>query len=297
MPQWAGSCWYYLRYLDPHNEREPWSQEAESYWMPVDLYVGGAEHAVLHLLYARFWHKVLYDCGLVHTREPFQRLFNQGMILAEYGADALRLYELFMGPLEQQKPWQTKDVEGVYRFLQRVWRLVVDEDSGELNPRLTDAPGASEPELWKLLHRTADKVGKDIETLAMNTAISQMMIWSNAATSSATLPRESVAMFLAVLAPFAPHLAEELWSRLGERELLCRQQWPAVDPALLVDDTIQIVVQVNGKKRDVLDVATDADGATVERLALASENAQRFLEGKAPRKVIVVPGRLVNIVV
>jgi leucyl-tRNA synthetase len=351
MPQWAGSCWYYLRYLDPHNDREPWSQEAERYWMPVDLYIGGVEHAVLHLLYARFWHKVLFDCGLVHTREPFQRLFNQGMILAysyqdargkyhhprdveeradalvlrdggervtsriekmsksklnvvspdevieEYGADALRLYELFMGPLEQQKPWQTRDVEGVYRFLQRVWRLVVDEDTGGLNPRLVDAPGASEDELWRLLHKTIAKVGSDVESLAMNTAISQMMIWSNAATSAPTLPREAVAIFLRLLAPFAPHVAEELWSRLGESELICRAEWPGHDPALLVEDTIQIVVQVNGKKRDLLTVARDADRATIERLALESENARRFLEDGEPRKVIVVPGRLVNIVV
>jgi leucyl-tRNA synthetase len=218
-------------------------------------------------------------------------------VIDQYGADALRLYELFMGPLEQQKPWQTKDVEGVYRFLQRAWRLVIDEETGELNPRLSDAPGTSEPELWRLLHRTVEKVGKDIDTLAMNTAISQMMIWSNAATSSATLPIESVKIFLRLLSPFAPHVAEELWSRLGEAELLCGQQWPSFDPALLVDETIQIVVQVNGKKRDLLGVARDADRATIEALALGSENVQRFLEGKTPRKVIVVPGRLVNIVV
>jgi leucyl-tRNA synthetase len=218
-------------------------------------------------------------------------------VIDQYGADALRLYELFMGPLEQQKPWQTKDVEGVYRFLQRVWRLVVDEDTGELNSRLADAPGASEGELWKLLHRTVEKVGKDVDSLAMNTAISQMMIWSNAATSSATLPRESVAIFLRLLSPFAPHLAEELWSRLGAGDLICRAEWPQHDPALLVEDTVQIVVQVNGKKRDVLTVARDADRATIEALAVASENAQRFLEGATPRKVIVVPGRLVNIVV
>jgi leucyl-tRNA synthetase len=350
MPQWAGSCWYYLRYLDPHNDQAPFSPEAERYWMPVDLYVGGVEHAVLHLLYSRFWHKVLWDCGLVSTKEPFQRLFNQGMILAYsyqdargryylpddvewrgekafnaegeellarvekmsksklnianpddivsgWGADSLRLYELFMGPLEQQKPWQTKGVEGVYRFLQRVWRLVVDEDTGELNPRIVDAAPPSEPELERLLHKTIKKVGECIDALQMNTAISQMMIWTNAATSSATLPRASLERFLEVLAPWAPHLAEEVWSRLGHAELICKRPWPAYDAALTVDDTITLVIQVNGKKRAELQVARDTDRATLERLALEHENTVRHLEGREPKKVVVVPGRLVNVVV
>ncbi|MGH9464244.1 MAG: leucine--tRNA ligase, partial [Thermoanaerobaculia bacterium] len=270
MPQWAGSCWYYLRYLDPRNDREIFSREAERYWMPVDLYIGGVEHAVLHLLYARFWHKVLFDCGLVSTPEPFQRLFNQGMILAysyqdargkyydsrqvveragrffagdveltaqvekmsksksnvfspdeiidQHGADAMRLYELFMGPLEAQKPWQMAGVEGVRRFLERVWRLVVEERSGELSARVTEAPAQSEPELHRLLHKTIQKVLADTEALAMNTAISQMMIFVNAATQAATLPREILETFLRVLAPYAPHLAEESWSRLGHQE-------------------------------------------------------------------------------
>ncbi|MCZ6507296.1 MAG: leucine--tRNA ligase [Acidobacteria bacterium] len=349
MPQWAGSCWYYLRYLDAHNTELPFSPEAEKYWMPVDLYIGGVEHAVLHLLYARFWHKVLYDCGLVSTVEPFQKLFNQGMILAysyqdtqgkyyhpdeveergdklfagavevstqiekmsksklnvvspddvisEHGADAMRLYELFMGPLEQQKPWQTTGVEGVYRFLQRTWRLIVDEHDGKLAPKLTDAPAASEPELEKVLHKTIKKVQQDTETLQMNTAISQMMIFVNEATQAKTLPREIASAFLRVLAPYAPHLAEELWSRLGMENLIAHAEWPAYDEALCVDDTITIVVQVNGKKRDELSVPKDTDRATLEQLALASEKATRFLEGKEPRRVIVVPGRLVNIVV
>ncbi|MCZ6726495.1 MAG: leucine--tRNA ligase [Acidobacteria bacterium] len=349
MPQWAGSCWYYLRYLDAHNTELPFSPEAEKYWMPVDLYIGGVEHAVLHLLYARFWHKVLYDCGLVSTVEPFQKLFNQGMILAysyqdtqgkyyhpdeveergdklfagavevstqiekmsksklnvvspddvisEHGADAMRLYELFMGPLEQQKPWQTTGVEGVYRFLQRTWRLIVDEHDGKLAPKLTDAPAASEPELEKVLHKTIKKVQQDTETLQMNTAISQMMIFVNEATQAKTLPREIASAFLRVLAPYAPHLAEELWSRLGMENLIAHAEWPAYDEALCVDDTITIVVQVNGKKRDELSVPKDADRATLEQLALASEKAGRFLEGREPRRVIVVPGRLVNIVV
>jgi leucyl-tRNA synthetase len=290
MPQWAGSCWYYLRYLDPNNDREAWSAETEDYWMPVDLYVGGVEHAVLHLLYARFWHKVLYDCGLVHTTEPFTKLFNQGMILANsyrdaggkyfhpgeieerdgrffvkggdtevdvqvekmsksklnvvnpdevieaFGADAMRLYELFMGPLEVQKPWQMKDVEGVNRFLQRVWRLVVDEESGALNPKLGDQPASSEPELQRTLHKTIKKVTSDTEGLQMNTAIAQMMIFVNDATSAKTLPREIVGAFLRLLSPYAPHIAEELWQRLGEDELIAHAEWPGWDPELVKDE-------------------------------------------------------------
>ncbi|MFV2071127.1 MAG: leucine--tRNA ligase [Thermoanaerobaculales bacterium] len=351
MPQWAGSCWYYLRYLDPHNEEQAWSAESEQYWMPVDLYVGGVEHAVLHLLYARFWHKVLFDCGLVHTKEPFQRLFNQGMILAysfrdqggkyyhpseteekdgkyfakadgieletqiekmsksklnvvnpdevigAYGADAMRLYELFMGPLEVQKPWQMQGVEGVNRFLQRVWRLVVDEETGELNSKLSEAPSSSEPALERTLHKTLKKVVTDTETLQMNTAIAQMMIFVNEATNAASMPREIVKAFLALLAPYAPHLCEELWHRLGEEDLVADADWPKWDPKLCVDETITVVVQVNGKKRDELQVARDTDRDTLECMALASEKAQRFLEGRAPKRVIVVPGRLVNIVV
>ncbi len=356
MPQWAGSCWYYLRYIDPKNDGQIFDPELEKFWMPVDLYIGGVEHAVLHLLYARFWHKVLYDCGLVSTREPFQKLFNQGMILAysyqdergkyylpedteerddrifakgtdqelssriekmsksklnvvspddviaQYGADALRLYELFMGPLEQQKPWQTKGVEGVYRFLQRAWRLVVDESTGEISSRITNAAGASEDELWRLLHKTVKKVQEDTEALQMNTAISQLMVWVNAATGAATLPRESLSIFLRALAPYAPHLAEELWSRLGREGsgfegLISLAEWPGYDPALCVDETVNLVIQVNGKKRDVLEAPKNASKEELEALALAAENARKFLDGRTPRKVIVVPGRLVNIVV
>jgi leucyl-tRNA synthetase len=350
MPQWAGSCWYYLRYLDPHNDQAPFSPEAEKYWMPVDLYVGGVEHAVLHLLYARFWHKVLYDCGLVSTKEPFQRLFNQGMILAysyrdqqgryyhpndvldpegeaknaagerldvqvekmsksklnvvnpddvigRYGADAMRLYELFMGPLEQQKPWQMSGVEGVARFLARVWRLVVDEESGGLQSRLVDEPLAQHSELAKVVHRTIKKITEDVPALRMNTGISQMMICVNALTSAPKVPKEAVTTFLRVLAPWAPHLAEELWQRLGQEGLVSLAPWPQHDEAFCVDDEITIVVQVNGKKRDELVVPKDADRAEIERLALASERVQRHLGGVAPKKVIAVPGRLVNLVV
>ena len=355
MPQWAGSCWYFLRYIDPKNTEAPWSRELERYWMPVDLYIGGVEHAVLHLLYARFWQKVLHDAGLVSTREPFARLFNQGMILAysyrdkggkyhhpdavdwrddrvflagtdepleariekmsksklnvanpddvieRWGADTLRLHELFMGPLHQQKPWQTKDTDGVHRFLRRTWRLVVDERTGAVADRVGDAaaeaPSEDTAELNRLLHKTIRKVGEDIDTLDMNTAISQMMIWVNAATAADRVPRQSLETFLCILSPFAPHLAEELWSRLGCEGLICHQEWPAYDPALVVDETINVVVQVMGKKRDVLQVAADSDRATLEELALASPKAQRFIDGREPRKVVVVPGRLVNIVV
>ena len=352
MPQWAGSCWYYLRFIDPHNQSEPWSKQLENYWMPIDLYVGGVEHAVLHLLYARFWHKVLYDCGWVSTKEPFQKLFNQGMILArsyrdsngkyylpsdaeegedgtavlkangevlksqiekmsksklnvvnpddvisEYGADSMRLYELFMGPLEVQKPWQMKGVEGVYRFLQRTWRLVVDEKNGGLNSKLTDAPANSEPDLERTLHKTVKKAGSDTETLQMNTGIAQMMIFVNEATTAATLPREIVTTFLRLLSPYAPHLCEELWQRLGEEGLIAHAEWPTYDEALCIDDTITIVVQINGKKRDELHIAKDTPKDEIEKLALASDRSQKFMDGKEPKKVIVVPGRLVNIVV
>ncbi|MEM9387649.1 MAG: leucine--tRNA ligase [Pseudomonadota bacterium] len=351
MPQWAGSCWYYLRYLDPNNTEAPFSKEVADYWMPVDLYVGGVEHAVLHLLYARFWHKVLYDVGLVSTKEPFQRLFNQGMILAysykdangkyhhpddtqerdgapvlkatgetldtqiekmsksklnvvnpddvieQYGADAMRLYELFMGPLEQVKPWQMTGVEGVYRFLQRVWRLVVDERTGALNDKLADEPAQKSSELNKALHRTIRKVLEDTEALRFNTAIAEMMTFVNKATSAKTLPRALIKDFITVLAPYAPHLAEELWERLGADGLVCVATWPSHDESLCVDDTITIVVQVNGKKRDEISAARDADKATLETAALASDGAQRSMDGKTPKKVIVVPGRLVNIVV
>jgi len=351
MPQWAGSCWYYLRYLDPENEQQPWDPELEKYWLPVDLYVGGVEHAVLHLLYARFWHKVLYDCGLVASKEPFQRLFNQGMILAtsyrdqdgryhrreeviekggehyvegddrpldvqvermgkskmngvdpmeviaEHGADSVRLYELFMGPLEQTKPWQMEGLEGIHRFLGRVWRLVVDDRSGELSSKLTDDPPESEPELRKSLHKTIKKVGEDTEGLRFNTAIAQMMVFVNDATAADTLPREIVGPFLRILAPYAAHVAEELWERLGGEGLLAEASWPEHDEALCVEELITVVVQVNGKLRDKLEVERGTARDELERLARAAEGAERFLEGREPKKVIVVPNRLVNLVV
>jgi len=350
MPQWAGSCWYYLRYVDARNEQAPWDPALERYWLPVDLYVGGVEHAVLHLLYARFWHKVLYDCGMVSTPEPFQRLFNQGMILApayqdedgrfhprsalreaggtlyppgsdvpvtvkvqrmgksrlngvdpmqviaEYGADAVRLYELFMGPLEQNKPWQMKGVEGIFRFLGRTWRLVVDEATGTTNAKLTDGAPDSEPALCRTLHETVKKVKQDTEGLRFNTAIAQMMVFVNAATVAEHLPRDTVATFLRVLAPYAPHIAEELWQRLGREGLLAREAWPAHDEAQCILEQVTVVVQVNGKLRDRLEVPRGTAADELERLAIASEGARRFLDGRTPRKVIVVPDRLVNLV-
>lgn len=351
MPQWAGSCWYYLRYIDPQNGEAAWKTDLEKYWMPVDLYVGGVEHAVLHLLYARFWHKVLFDCGLVSTKEPFQKLFNQGMILAyshqdeagkyygpddveekdgkmvvkatgvavksqiekmsksrlnvvnpddvieRYGADALRLYELFMGPLEQVKPWQMAGVEGVSRFLARTWRLIVDEESNGLSARIVDADASTEPALQKLLHKTIKKIVEDTTALRFNTAISQMMTFVNEATSTATLPKSILMPFCQVLSPYAAHLAEELWSRLGGEGLVCTTGWPAHDEALCVDDEITLGVQVNGKRRDEVTVKKDAPDDEVKATALASETVQKFMEGKPPKKVIVVKGRLVNIVV
>ncbi len=351
MPQWAGSCWYYLRYIDARNETAPWDPELEKYWLPVDLYIGGVEHAVLHLLYARFWHKVLFDCGLVASREPFQKLFNQGMILApsyqdeagkyhpresleerdgklypsgadqpvsvqvekmaksklngvdpmkvieDYGADSVRLYELFMGPLEQAKPWQMESVEGIYRFLARSWRLVVNEEDGQLASRLSDAPGSSEEALWRTLHKTVKKVKEDTEGLRFNTAISQMMIFVNEATSAATLPREAVLTFVRTLAPFAPHLAEELWHRLGQEGLVAHQPWPEHDESLVVEDTVTVVIQIMGKKRDQLQVPRGTAKDELERLALAAPNAARYVGDATPKKVIVVPDRLVNIVI
>jgi len=305
MPQWAGSCWYYLRYLDPQNDRQFVAPEKEKYWMPVDLYVGGAEHAVLHLLYARFWHKVLFDLGHVSTPEPFLRLVNQGMILGEdnrkmskswgnvinpddvvreYGADTLRLYEMFMGPLAATKPWSTEGVHGVYRFLGRVWRMYDELDDT-----------APSPALVKALHQTIKKVGEDTEALAFNTAIAQMMIFVNEVTAQPARPRAVLEPFVLLLAPYAPHMAEELWEKLGHTRSLAYEPWPAHDPAVLVESTVQIVVQVNGKVRDKLDVPAGIARDELERRALASAKVQEFTAGKQIKKVIVVPGKLVNI--
>ncbi|WAC20292.1 leucine--tRNA ligase [Luteolibacter sp. SL250] len=325
MPQWAGSCWYYLRYCDPGNTDRFISKEAEDYWTDdkpgmVDLYVGGTEHAVLHLLYARFWHKVLFDLGHVRTPEPFQKLVNQGLILGEdgqkmsksrgnvvnpddvvkeYGADALRLYEMFMGPLEQVKPWQMKGVEGVARFLARVWRVAFEETAEggwNVSPKIQDVP-CTDKELLRVVHETIKKVGEDIEKLSFNTAISQMMICTNAFTQVEVVPLKEFTQFLTVLDPFAPHLAEEINARLGSTAQLSELPWPAYDPEALVRNEIEIVVQVNGKLRDRLSVSKDADEEAVKAVAFESAKVKEHLDGKTIRKVIYVPGKILNVVV
>lgn len=389
MPQWAGSCWYYLRFIDPHNDERPVDPEKERYWMPVDLYVGGAEHAVLHLLYARFWHKVLYDAGVVSTDEPFQKLVNQGMILgeveytafrhvdgatgdaygwvsaehaaevedegtawqdardgrslvavrveedavekrgdgfvlraepgvrvlsrahkmsksrgnvvnpddivAEYGADSLRLYEMFMGPLEQTKPWNTRSVDGVHRFLARAYRLVVDGDAGALAASVVDAEPTREQQ--RVLHTAIQKVTEDVEALRFNTAIAAMMEFVNAANKWEHVPRSTAETFVLLLAPFAPHLAEELWRALGHDQSLTYAPWPEHDPQLLKEDTVEIAVQVNGKLRGTVAVDADAGKDAMLAAARAEPNVARYLEEGTVRKEIAVPGRLVNFVV
>jgi leucyl-tRNA synthetase len=355
MPQWAGSCWYYLRYLDAKNAQGFVGSEVENYWMKsggktpgVDLYVGGTEHAVLHLLYARFWHKVLFDLGQVSTAEPFFKLVNQGLILGEdgqkmsksrgnvvnpddvlveYGADAFRLYEMFMGPLQDTKPWNTQGVEGVYRFLGRVWRLFVDEkaetdyeqastvaaggdassdeakrllDLIRLSPLIRDE--APTPAQLKLLHECIRKVTHDLEHLQFNTAISAMMVFINGAMTWENRPSAVLRSFLQLLAPFSPHLAEELWQRLHQHQglsvpSLTYAPWPAFDPALLVETDMELPVQVNGKLRDVIRMPVDASAAEIEAAALKAEKALPFIAGKTVKKVIVVPRKMVNVVV
>ncbi len=315
MPQWAGSCWYYLRYLDPRNAEAAWAPEKEGYWMPVDLYIGGAEHAVLHLLYARFWHKFLYDLGKVHTKEPFKKLVNQGMILGEdgqkmsksrgnvvnpdrvvgdYGADSMRLYEMFMGPLEAIKPWSMQGVQGVHRFLQKTWRLMVDEGTGQLAAAVQDAE--VDEETLRLLHQTIKKVGDDIQTFGFNTAISAMMILVNHLGRQEIRPRSVLEPLVLILAPFAPHIAEELWQRLGHRESLAYEPWPDYDKNLIKEREIELAVQVNGKIKDRIVVAAEADEASIKAKALGNEKVIEALIGRTPKKVIVIKSRLVNIV-
>ncbi|PLX31257.1 MAG: leucine--tRNA ligase, partial [Ignavibacteria bacterium] len=320
MPQWAGSCWYYLRYMDPANDEKFLDKNKEEYWGPVDLYVGGTEHAVLHLLYARFWHKVLYDLGYVSTKEPFMRLVNQGMILGEdgrkmsksfgnvinpddvirdYGADTLRLFEMFMGPLEQVKPWNTKGVEGVHRFLNRVWRLFIKDDPeatvAALDPTVQDV--AADEDSLKVLHKTIKKVTEDIEGLRFNTAISQMMIFVNEMNKKDLRPKSVMDQFVLLLSPFAPHLAEELWRILGHESSLAYADWPVFDPAYTVEDEVEIIIQVNGKLRDKMLVAKGTAKDELESAAKGNEKLLPFLEGKTIVKVIAVPDKLVNIVV
>jgi leucyl-tRNA synthetase len=372
MPQWAGSCWYYLRFLSPDREDVAWDREEEKYWMPVDLYVGGNEHAVLHLLYARFWHKVLYDAGFVSTKEPFQRLFHQGMIhkpsfrepsgkyreygevedrsgkvidgkpldpvgdnlgklsqgdwytkgtdtrldlkldkmsksrynvvnpddmCAEYGADAMRLYELFMGPLEDGTEWETTGVVGTRRFLDRVWRLLVDAETDTLATKVSEDAPTDNVELERALHAAIKKVSAAVVDLRFNTAIADMMVFVNEATKATSVPRAWFEMFVKILSPFAPHIAEELWQRLGHRGSITYQPWPAHDEAKLARDTIKIAVQVSGKVRGQIEVPVDATEATILAAAKADPKVQSFIAGKAIKKEIYVKGRLVNIVV
>ncbi len=315
MPQWAGSCWYYLRYLDPRNTENPFSAEAEKYWMPVDIYIGGAEHAVLHLLYARFWHKVLYDEGIVKDKEPFQRLVNQGMILGEdgnkmskskgnvinpdlvveeFGADALRLYEMFMGPLEKSKPWNTSGLEGISRFLNRVWRIYFNEDD-QVDASITDT--AASDSALALYHETVKKVTEDTEGLRFNTAISQMMIFTNEMTKEKAKNKEMLQNFALLLSPYAPHLAEELWSALGGEGSLSAVQWPRFDEKYLSKSEIKIPVQINGKVRDTLTLPEGVSQDEALSAAKASEKVAKYLEGKELFKVIFVKGKILNLVV
>ena len=318
MPQWAGSCWYYLRYIDPHNDEMFADPEKLKYWLPVDVYIGGAEHAVLHLLYARFWHKVLYDLGLVPTREPFQKLFNQGMILAEgkdgrpekmskskgnvvnpddiivsHGADTLRVYEMFMGPLDASIAWSENGLDGSRRFLDRVYRLFVDEETGKVNDKVQDKDNE---ELEVSYNFTVKKVSEDIEILGFNTAISQLMVFVNDCYKAEYIPRKYVLGFIQLLAPFAPHLAEEMWEIYGNTESISYVPWPTFDESKLVSDTVEIVVQLMGKVKAKLDVKKDLTPAELEQIVLANEEVKELIEGKQVMKVIVVPGRLVNIV-
>ncbi len=370
MPQWAGSCWYYLRFIDPHNPGALVDYDKAKYWLPVDLYVGGSEHSVLHLLYARFWHKVLYDAGVVPTEEPFQKLVHQGMILGEleftrymdadgqpvsaenvadandvrtarvaeadvvkkgdgfvlenqpeirvdarafkmsksrgnvvnpddivesYGADSLRLYEMFMGPLEQVKPWATSGVDGVHRFLNRVWRLVAKADSDAVSDKVEDSEPS--PDQLRSLHRTIEKVRDDIEGLRFNTAIAAMMEFVNQANKWDVMPRGIAEPFILILSPFAPHLAEELWHRLGNEDSLAYEPWPEVNPEFLKADEIELAVQVNGKVRGSVSISPDASKEDVLAKAKADENVARHIEGKTLRREIYVPGRIVNLVV
>lgn len=343
MPQWAGSCWYYLRYIDPHNHEKIFDPEKEKYWMPVDLYIGGAEHAVLHLLYSRFWHKVLYDLGIVSTDEPFQKLFNQGMILAfayetatgakvttdlvqendgryfhtetgeelnqivakmskslknvvnpddvieRYGADSLRLYEMFMGPLDERKPWAEKGVKGVYNFLNRTHRFFADLNN------ITE--GDEDPETAKLLHQTIKKVENDIENLKFNTAISALMVFNNAALKKGKVTRQTAETFAKILSPFAPHLGEELWSILGHENSLAYLPWPEVDEKLLTEESFEYPVSFNGKMRFRIELPLNMPQPEIEEAVLADPKAQKWIEGKTIRKFILVPQKIINVVV
>jgi leucyl-tRNA synthetase len=316
MPQWAGSCWYYLRYIDPKNNDKPVDLEKEKYWMGdtgVDLYIGGAEHAVLHLLYARFWHKFLYDLGVVTTQEPVKKLFHQGLIMgedgrkmskslgnvvnpddivAEYGADSLRLYEMFLGPLEQSKPWNTKGIDGVFRFLDRAWRMIIGD---EQNETVLEERNMTDEENY-ILHTTIKKVGEDIENLSFNTAISQMMIYVNETLSLETKPKQSIKAFIKLLAPFAPHIADEMWERIGESSVLTKEPWPEYDEEKTVKNTFELVIQVSSKIRAKVEAKKGLSEEEAKQLAVNDESVQKNLEGRTIRKVIYVQDKLINII-
>ena len=313
MPQWAGSSWYWLRYTDPHNDKELASKEALDYWSSVDLYVGGAEHAVLHLLYARFWHKFLYDLGVVPTPEPFMKLVNQGMILgenhekmskskgnvvnpddivAQYGADTLRLYEMFMGPLTESVPWDEKGLHGANKWVHRVWRLLMD-DNNHLRDRISTI---NDGKLDKIYNQTVKKVTEDYERMHFNTAISQLMVFVNEAYKVDDLPVEYMEGFIKMISPIMPHMAEELWSQFHESDTITYQPWPTYDPNKIVEDEVEMIVQVNGKVRAKIKMAKDTDRDEAEKLALADDNVKKFTDGKDIKKVIVVPNKIVNIV-
>lgn len=312
MPQWAGSSWYFLRFIDPHNDEALADPEALKEWLPVDIYVGGAEHAVLHLLYVRFWHKFLYDIGVVPTKEPFTKLYNQGMIIkdnekmsksrgnvvdpddiiASHGADTLRLYEMFMGPFDADVAWSTKGLDGARRFLDRVWRLVINEE-GSISKKITDSKDAT---LDRVYNETIKKVTEDYEKLSFNTSISQMMVFINEAYKVNEIPRSYIEGFIKVLYPIAPHLGEELWERLGNTSSINYESWPIVDDSKLVEEEVEIVIQVMGRVRSKVNVEKDITKEELEKKALENETIQQWIEGKTVRKVIVVPGKLVNIV-
>ena len=316
MPQWAGSCWYFLRFTDPNNTNEAWSKEKENYWMPVDLYIGGQEHAVLHLLYSRFWHHVLYDLDLVSTKEPFKKLYNQGMILGddgtkmsksrgnvinpeeimdEYGSDSMRLYEMFMGPLNKSKPWSTKGLQGCYRFVNKLWSIIVDEN-GNLSSKIVDSDEEDKDTLF-LHHQTIKKLGEDIENLHFNTAVSQLMIYCNHLQKCSTVSKKLIEELVIILSPFVPHLSEEFWSLLGHSETITYQPWPQFDEDLIQLDEVTIAVQVNGKLRANINIAKDSDEKDVISEAMSLENVKKFTSEGNVVKTIYVPNRLLNFVV
>ena len=316
MPQWAGSCWYFLRFTDPNNTNEAWSKEKENYWMPVDLYIGGQEHAVLHLLYSRFWHHVLYDLDLVSTKEPFKKLYNQGMILGddgtkmsksrgnvinpeeimdEYGSDSMRLYEMFMGPLNKSKPWSTKGLQGCYRFVNKLWSIIVDEN-GNLSSKIVDSDEEDKDTLF-LHHQTIKKLGEDIGNLHFNTAVSQLMIYCNHLQKCSTVSKKLIEELVIILSPFVPHLSEEFWSLLGHSETITYQPWPQFDEDLIQLDEVTIAVQVNGKLRANINIAKDSDEKDVISEAMSLENVEKFTSEGNVVKTIYVPNRLLNFVV